>query len=124
MPSRSGRDAHFRVAFDDAAFAEDLGHSAPNASAAAQNERDALAKDGLLSNRLKACEDEGRDGTRLPGCAKVYIPEPDGPWGMVFELRVDQDGRPYMACLAFGLRHPTGPGVLSVYEVADRRLHT
>ncbi|HTD57887.1 MAG TPA: hypothetical protein VK672_03235 [Solirubrobacteraceae bacterium] len=109
--------------FDDAMFAEDLDHSAPGGRIAAQNERDTLIKDGLPPERLKACEAEGRDGTGLPGCAKVYIPEPDGPWGMVFELRIDENETPYMACLAFGPRHPTGPGALSVYEVADRRLN-
>jgi hypothetical protein len=39
MPSPSGRDACFRVVFDDAMFAEDLDHSAPGGRTAAQNER-------------------------------------------------------------------------------------
>jgi hypothetical protein len=124
MPSTSGRDSRFRVAFDDATFAEDLDHSAPGGRATAQNERDNLTQEGLPPERLKACEAEGRDGTRLPGCVKVYVPGPDGPWGMVFELRIDDDHWPYLACLAFGLRHPTGPGALSVYQIADRRLNT
>lgn len=123
MPKPSGRDARFRVAFDDATFAEDLAHSATGGRAAAENERDNLTQDGLSPERLKACEAEGRDGARLPGCVKIYIPGPDGPWGMVFELRIDESQRPYLACLAFGSRHPTGPGALSVYEVADRRLN-
>jgi hypothetical protein len=124
MPSQSGPRAHFRVTFDDAAFAEDLEHSSPAGRNAAYSERDELTRDGgLAPDRLKACEAEGRDGTRLPGCVKIYIPAPDGPWGMVFQLRIDDDGRPYLACLAFGVRHPTGPGALSVYEVADKRLN-
>ena len=124
MPSPSGPDAHFRVEFDDATFAEDLDHNAPGGRTAARNAREELVKDGLSPERLKGCEAEGRDGARLPGCAKIYIPEPVGPWGMVFELRIDDDRRPYMACLAFGARHPTSPGALSVYQVADRRLNT
>jgi hypothetical protein len=123
MPSPSGRNAHFRVAFDDATFAEDLDHNAPGGHTAAQNAREELSKDGLSPATINACEAEGKDGTRLAGCAKIYLPAPSGPWGMVFELRIDESQRPYMACLAFGLRHPTGPGALSVYEVADQRLN-
>jgi hypothetical protein len=37
----------------------------------AHSERDKLTADGLSPERLKACEAEGRDGTRLPGCASV-----------------------------------------------------
>jgi hypothetical protein len=122
MPSQSGRAARYRVQFDDGAFAEDLEHSSPAARAAAKIEHRKIVKNGLNAVRLKRCEREGRDGTRLPNCAKIYIPEPDGPWGMVFELRVEDTGHPYLACLAFGTRHPTGPGKLSGYQVASRRL--
>ncbi len=71
----------------------------------------------------KACEDPGRDGSRLPGCAKTYLPPPAGQWGMVFQLRFDSDQRPFLACLAFGIRHPSRDWQPSVYQVADRRLH-
>jgi hypothetical protein len=121
MSSRSGRAARYRVELDDAAFAEDLRHNTPAARAAGELERRDTVKNGLDPLRLKRCEAVGRDGTKLPNCTKIYIPEPDGPWGIVFELRIE-DGRPYLACLAFGTRHPTGPGKPSVYEVADRRL--
>lgn len=124
MPSPSGHNARFRVVFDDATLTEDLNHSSPAGRNAAYNERDEITRDaGLAPERLKACEAEGRDGTRLPGAAKIYIPAPDGHWGMVFQLRIDQDQHPYLACLAFGVRHPTSPGALSVYEIADRRLN-
>ncbi len=53
----------------------------------------------------------------------IYIPEPDGTWGMIFQLRIDDEGRPFLAFLAFGTRHPTSPGALSVYEVAHHRIH-
>jgi hypothetical protein len=118
---RGGR--RWRVEFDEAHFAEDLAHSSAAARTAGGSERDEITKHGLAHERLKRCEREGRDGTHLAGCGKIYIPEPDGPWGMVFDGRIDDEGRPYLACLAFGVRHPTGPGALSVYEVASRRLN-
>jgi hypothetical protein len=122
MSSQSGRAARYRVEFDDAAFAEDLQHNSPPARAAGQTEHSDIVKNGLDPARLKRCEAEGRDGTKLPNCAKIYIPEPDGPWGMVFELRVNDARRPYLACMAFGTRHPTRAGKLSIYEVASQRL--
>ncbi len=33
---------------------------------------------------------------------------------MVFQLRIGSDGRPFLACLAFGTRHPTGPSTRSL----------
>jgi hypothetical protein len=124
MPSQSRSGGRFRVEFDDPTFAEDLEHTTSDTGRAlAESERDELTADGLSPDWLKRCEPEGRDGTKLPGCGKIYIPEPDGPWGMVFQLRIDDEGRPFLACLAFGTRHPTGPGALSVYEVASRRLN-
>lgn len=117
--------ARFGVEFDDAAFAEDLEHtSSDTGRTLAERERDKLTADGLPPDRLRRCDANARDGTSLPGCVKIYIPEPDGTWGMVFQLRIDDDGRPFLACLAFGARHPTGPGALSVYQVAHQRLHS
>lgn len=117
--------ARFGVEFDDAAFAEDLAHTSSDAGRTlAHRERDKLTTDGLPPDRLKRCDADARDGTSLPGCVKIYLPEPDGTWGMVFQLRINDDGRPFLACLAFGTRHPTGPGALSVYQVAHQRLHS
>jgi hypothetical protein len=43
---------------------------------------------------------------------------------MVFELRVDEHG-PLLYCLAFGERHTARDSRRpSVYQVADRRLHS
>jgi hypothetical protein len=124
MPTALRPAVRFRVEFDDAAFAEDLEHvRSDTARTLAQRECKKLTADGLSPDRLKRCEAEARDGTSLPGRVKIYIPEPDDTWGMVFELRIDDAGRPFLACLAFGTRHPTGPGALSVYDVAHRRLH-
>ena len=124
MPTTSRPGARFRVGFDDATFAEDLEHtSSDTGRTLARRERDKLTADGLPPDQLKRCDIEARDGTSLPGCVKIYIPEPDGIWGMVFQLRIDGDGRPFLACLAFGTRHPTGPGAFSVYQVAHQRVH-
>ncbi len=124
MPGASRPDAHFRVDFDDATFAEDLEHtSSDTGRELAQRERDKLTDEGLPPDHLKRCDTEARDGTSLPGCVKIYIPEPDGTWGMVFQLRIASDRRPFLACLAFGTRHPTSPGALSVYQIAHQRIH-
>lgn len=79
---------------------------------------------GVPIPQLKACEPEGPGGTQLPHCVKVYLPAPDGPHGMVFEIeRIS--GRLRLLYAAFGLRHPD-PQMRqpSVYEVAHRRLRS
>jgi hypothetical protein len=113
----------FSVRFDDEAFAEDLAHATHAGRRVAHVERERLEHDGILVAELQACESEARDGTRLPGCVKSYLPQPQGGWGMVFTADVDLDGRPVLVCLAFGVRHPIRPWQPSVYQVADRRLH-
>lgn len=72
---------------------------------------------------LRRCEAEGRDGTRLAACVKVYLPPPAGPFGMVFRIARDDKGTK-LALLAFGVRHPPRhANAPSVYRLADRRLH-
>ena len=103
------------------ALAEDLAHTTP----AGQDVGEALAGElsrGTFTGELRRCDPEGRDGTRLGGCVKTYLPPPAGPWGAVFEIRRDDSGV-YLAFLAFGRRHPEQPWRPSVYRVADRRLH-
>lgn len=72
---------------------------------------------------LRRCDPEGRDGTKLPACFKVYLPAPDGKFGMV--LRFIRDGESLaLRYLAFGVRHhPRDSNALTVYEIADRRFH-
>jgi hypothetical protein len=123
VPRAPGKDATFRVQFDLAALAEDADHSTPTGRVVLRDALRELGHDGILASRLKACEGEGRDGTDLQGCAKTYLPAPAGQWGMVFQLRLDDKRRPFLACLAFGTRHPTRSWQLSVYEIAHRRLH-
>lgn len=112
----------FRVTFDDASLAEDLAHASAAGRTVALDARRKLAAHGIARSLLRPCSAEGRDGTRLAGCVKTYLPAPAGDWGMVLELRLDQRGRPLLHCLAFGRRHPRRPSQPSVYQVADRRL--
>lgn len=83
-----------------------------------------FTKSGAPVDRLKACDANGRDGTRLGGCVKVYLPPPLGPWGAVFTGAIPRDDEgPALILLAAGERHPARPWRPSVYDVAHRRLH-
>jgi hypothetical protein len=65
-------------------MAEDLarlGRAGTAAFAELGRELDRLG--GLPRERLTACEAEGRDGTRLGGCVKTYVPWPAGRFGAV-----------------------------------------
>lgn len=117
------RDLIVPIVFDKETLATDLEHLGEAADAAVKILRREIDRDGGLPVlRLKRCEPEGRDGTQLAGCVKARVPWPDGPWGIVFRAGQDPD-RPFaLYTLAYGWRHPTGPGKPSVYEVADRRL--
>jgi hypothetical protein len=113
----------FAVRFDSEALTEDAYHASPAGRAVLRHEQERLARDGIAAHELRLCQAQGRDGTRLGGCVKTYLPGPDGPWGMVFSGERDDAGRPVLVCVAFGVRHPSRPWQPSVYEVADRRLH-
>lgn len=114
----------FPVGLDDDALEEDLAHLPPSAEVALRSFSKELRRLGGISrSRLMACQAEGRDGTRLPGCVKTYIPWPDGRFGAVF-VAVTHPNRPMaLRAIAFGIRHhPRGSTAQTVYEVADRRL--
>lgn len=65
------------VAFDEPAIAEDLAHHPPVARNALELLRRELDRDGGIPvSRLNRCDAEGRDGTRLAGCVKTYVPWP------------------------------------------------
>jgi hypothetical protein len=109
-----------RVVFDDAFWLDDLARTDTPGRRVAEDARRQFEADGVPVAELRACDAEGRDGTRLPGCVKVYLPLPYGEHGMVFEIN-RQQGRLVLLCLAVGERHPTGRP--SVYQIADKRLH-
>jgi hypothetical protein len=114
----------FPVGFDEDALAEDLERLPASAEMALREFRKELRReDGIPQSRLKACHDEGRDGTTLGGCVKTYIPWPDGRFGAVF-VAVRHPNRPMaLRVFAFGVRHhPRESNAETVYEVAHRRL--
>jgi hypothetical protein len=110
------------VLFDERALAEDLAHHPDAARRALDQLRHEVSRDGGLPfARLKGCEEEGRDGTRLGGCAKTYLPWPTGRFGLVL-LPVAHPTRPLaLRAFAYGVRHPASHRP-SVYEIAHRRL--
>lgn len=114
----------FPVVIDEPAIAEDLAHHPPVARHALELLRRELDRDGGVPvSRLKRCEAEGRDGTRLAGCVKTYVPWPTGRFGLVM-LPVIHPARPLaLRAFAFGVRHPAALRP-SVYEIADKRRNT
>jgi len=115
----------FPVGFDDDALAEDLEHLSAAAKDALRVFRKLAQREGgIPRSKLKACQAEGRDGTKLPGCVQTYIPWPDGRFGAVFAA-VTHPTRPLsLRAIAFGIRHrPRGSSAPTVYQVAaDSRL--
>lgn len=118
----AGAGPRFEVRVVDEVLAEDLAHCTPAARAAIEPVVKALRKKGAPRGWLFRCEEEGRDGTRLGGCVKLYIPPPTGRWGAV--LAADEEkSKPALILIAVGERHPERPWKRSVYEIAHRRLH-
>ncbi|HEY3830583.1 MAG TPA: hypothetical protein VGL57_15440 [Solirubrobacteraceae bacterium] len=109
------------VQFAEPAITVDLAHHPPDARSALELLRREIERDGGLSlSRLKGCEAEGRDGTRLAGCIKTYVPWPTGRFGLVL-LPVAHPTRPFaLRAFAYGVRHPAAHKP-SVYQIADRR---
>jgi hypothetical protein len=115
----------FPVGFDDDALTEDLNRLPASAEIALLEFRKELHRHGgIPRSRLMACQAEGRDGTRLGGCVKTYIPWPDGRFGAVFAA-VTHPKRPLtLRAFAFGIRHhPSESHAETVYEVAHRRFN-
>jgi hypothetical protein len=111
----------FPARFDPDTWERDLARSTPAGRTAAETAKRDYVRDGVPRSHLKRCQVEGRDGTSLPDCAKVYVPHPNGRWGMVFKVIVN-DGRPRLELLAFGVRHhPKQAHALSVYDLANER---
>ena len=114
---------HARVLFGEGAFAEDIVRSGRTGARILRETRRRYERDGVAIASLRRCEAEGRDGTRLPACFKVYLPPPDGKFGMVLRFTLGKKGV-CLRYLAFGVRHhPKGSHAETVYEIAHRRLH-
>lgn len=117
------RPAHAPVVFDDRFWSRDLARTSARGRTAATNTRREYERHGCRVSTLRRCEAEGPDGTRLPGCVKVYLPQPAGPFGIVFRIARDATGTK-LAVLAFGMRHqPRHSNAPSVYAIANRRLN-
>jgi hypothetical protein len=123
------KKGYAQVAFNEDAYAEDILRCGRNGAAVLRETRSRFEAGGVEIAKLRSCEAEGRDGTKLPGCFKVYRPEPDGKFGMVLRFTIPKKGSgkkdaPRLRYLAFGVRHhPKGSHAETVYGIAHRRLH-
>lgn len=116
----AGAGPRFEVRIDEILLAEDLARCTQAAQAAVEAMVFRVQDAGIPVEWLRRCEEEGRDGTRLGGCVKFYIPQPAGRWGAV--LTADEEAsKPALVLLAVGERHPDRPWRPSVYEIAHRR---
>lgn len=115
--SNSRFPAHFGVS----AWAIDMERTTARGRTVAQAARRDYEGNGVPITALRPTQDEGPDGTQLPGCLKTYVPLPAGAFGMVFEV-VKAGDKPLLVYLAFGVRHHP-PDSHSVYRIAHRRLH-
>lgn len=108
--------------FDDAAFSEDLKRTSDKGRQVAEAARREYEQVGVPIDDLLACDDEGPEGTALQHCMKVYLPRPDGRFGMVLRIEL-REKKALLVYAAFGVRHhPRDSHTPTVYQLADRRL--
>jgi hypothetical protein len=120
MPSAGGRAG---VRFDELAFEEDAGRLSPTGRSVIAQARDDFGRDGIPLERLRACQVEHDSGTSLPGCLKVYLPDSQGQWRMVFQIAIGDAGA-VLVYLAAGVGHqPRGARAPDAYQIAHHRLH-
>ncbi|HEY7962102.1 MAG TPA: hypothetical protein VID29_09290 [Solirubrobacteraceae bacterium] len=111
------------MVFDEASFDEDMKRAGTSAAKIGRLARRRFEAEGIGLGQLRSCGEEGDDGTSLPWCVKVYLPQPAGRFGMVLQLVAHSKGV-RLRCLAFGVRHhPRGSHAPTVYELAHKRLH-
>lgn|SRR5512146_308187 len=120
MPIRRG---HARVLFSEGAFAEDTMRSGRTGAKVLRETRGRFEGEGVEIKTLRRCDPEHRDSTKLPACFKVYLPPPNGKFGMVLRFVRDDEGLA-LRYLAFGIRHhPRDSNAPTVYDIAHRRFH-
>jgi hypothetical protein len=108
--------------FDDALFAEDLKRTSDTGRTVAAAARREYEQEGVPLEHLLPCEDEGPEGTLLAHCMKIYLPRPDGKFGMVFRIEL-RENTALLVYAAFGIRHqPRDAHAPTVYEIAHQRL--
>jgi hypothetical protein len=113
-----------RAQFDADAWEEDLARTTAAGRHAAEQARKDYEQHGIPIAQLRRVAEHGHDRTILPDCLKVYVPAPDGRFGMIFVLKFQSDDRPVLMFLAFGVRHhPQDSQRPTVYQLAHQRLH-
>lgn len=115
------------VRFDEAVWRDAVRGFSREPLQIATSARLAAERRGLALADVLACDAVGPDGTRLAGCAKLYLPAGDDPpsarpFAFVLQLAREPDSTLVWVFVAFGHRHPR-IGVRSVYERAHRQLH-
>jgi hypothetical protein len=105
----AAKEPRFAVRVEERWLSDDLEHASDAGSAAIGPGIERLQSEGVAADSLRPCEDEGRDGTRLGGCTKLYIPQSDGQWGAVFTIDREMS-KVALVVLAVGERHPSAPG--------------
>lgn len=101
MPAGPGRA---RVRFDTGALADDLARLSPPGQTALRHAHDRFKREGGHSIGCAPARTKHRAGTSLPGCLKVYLPDWDGDWRMIFQIATDEAG-PLLSYLACGVGH-------------------
>ena len=101
------RPTHAPVRFDDRIFQEDLAYTSVTGIAVARLTRHRYESKGIPVGELRLTEQKGPHAAVLPRCLKVYLPPPDGSFGMVFRVMIDEDGA-HLEYLAFGGRGGAG----------------
>ena len=97
--------------FDERIFQEDLAYTSVTGIAIARLTRHRYESKGIPVGELRLTEQKGPHAAVLPRCLKVYLPPPDGSFGMVFRLMIDGDtGSAHLRYLAFGQRRPAASG--------------
>ncbi len=113
-----------RTQFDADTWEEDLARTTPAGRQTAEAARKDYDQNGIPIAQLRRVAEHGHDRTIVPNCVNVYLPAPDGRFGMVFMLKFQPNGRPVLMFLAFGMRHhPQGSRRSTVYQTAHERLH-
>jgi hypothetical protein len=119
-----GGSRYAPVHVDGALFAADIARTSDRGRVALAAVRARFARDGVGAEERRACSAEHPSGTRLPGCLKVYVPDFDGPWRIVFQVARLADGRLGLEYVASGVAHPPRQSrARNVYELAHYRLH-
>lgn len=79
----------FPARFDAGAFREDMAGTTPAGQSAAEIARRDYEANGVPVSDLRPCDSEGRDGTVLPRCLKLYVPP---PWVLPIEVPLGWSG--------------------------------